>query len=104
MQKLEKESKQREKNFGITQEKLSEIIDITPSYVCEIERGGSITSLATIAKISETLDVSLDYLVFGINKNTSNTVLSDTLKELPKKKHELYINICESIAKVLKTT
>ena len=62
MQKLEKELKFKGKKFGITQEKLSEIIDVSPSYICEIEKGGSISSLATISKIARTLDISLDYL------------------------------------------
>ena len=102
MQKSEKELKQKEKKSGITQEKLSELIDVSPSYICEIERGGSISSLATISKISKSLDISLDYLVFGITKNNSNVVFTEILKSLPKENHELYINLCESISKVLK--
>ena len=100
---MEKELRKKEKNFGFTQEKLSELVDITPSYVSEIERGGAITSLSTISKISQILDVSLDYLVFGIRKNNSNTVFSEIFKSLPNENQELYINLCKGIYKVLKS-
>ena len=36
-------------------EKLSEIIDVSPSYISEIERGSSICSLATLTNIANTL-------------------------------------------------
>lgn len=71
------------------------------NYV-EIERGGSISSLATISKISQTLNISLDYLVFGINKNNSDTMFSEILESLPEENHKLYVNLCENIAGALK--
>lgn len=86
----------------LTQEKLSEIIDVSPSYVSEIERGTSISSLATITKIAQTLNVSLDYLIYGINQNNSNSTFFEILKTIPTKNHELYINLCENIANTLK--
>lgn len=92
----------KRKELKITQEKLSEIIDVSPSYVSEIERGCSITSLATISKIAEVLDLSLDYLIFGINQDNSNTTFSEILKTIPKKNHKLYISLCENIANTLK--
>ena len=98
---MEKGLKKKETNFGITQEKLSELVDITPSYVSEIERGSTVTSLATISKISQILDVSLDYLVFGTRKNNSSTVFSEMFKSLSNENQELYINLCECIYKVL---
>ncbi len=101
---MEKESKTDEKNYGLTQEKLSEIIDVSPSYVSEIERGSSISSLATITKIAQTLDLSLDYLIFGITQNNSNTTFSEILKSVPEINHELYINLCKNIADTLKNS
>ena len=97
-----KRIKNKRKEVGITQEKLSELIEVSPSYICEIERGGSISSLATISKIAQTLNISLDYLVFGINKNNSNTMFSEILESLPEENHQLYVNLCENIAVALK--
>ena len=92
----------KRKELKVTQEKLAEIIDVSPSYISEIERGCSITSLATISKIAETLNLSLDYLVFGVNQTNSNTTFSEILKTLPEENHKLYISLCESIANTLK--
>lgn len=67
-----KRIKLKRNEIHLTQEKLSEIIDVSPSYISEIERGTSICSLATIANISTVLQTSLDYLVFGITENNSS--------------------------------
>lgn len=99
-----KRIKIKRKELKLTQEKLSEIIDVSPSYVSEIERGTSISSLATITKIAQTLNVSLDYLIYGINQNNSATTFFEILKTIPKKNHELYINLCENIANTLKNS
>lgn len=92
----------KRKELKLTQEKLSEIIDVSPSYISEIERGSSISSLATISKISNTLNISLDYLVFGINKETFSNTFSEILKNIPEKNQDLYISLCENIANSLK--
>ena len=97
-----KRIKNKRKELSLTQEKLAEIIDVSPSYVSEIERGTGISSLATINNIAQTLDLSLDYLIYGINVNNSNTTFSEILKTIPKNKQKLYISLCESIANTLK--
>ena len=73
----------KRKEIKITQEKLSEIIDVSPSYISEIERGSSICSLATLTNIANTLGASLDYLVLGITKNNADNMFTDIL-ESPK--------------------
>lgn len=92
----------KRKEMHLTQEKLSELIDVSPTYISEIERGTSISSLATIAKLANILELNLDYLVFGITNKNSNTTFSEILKTIPKKNHELYISLCENIANSLK--
>lgn len=97
-----KRIKNKRKELSLTQEKLSEILEVSPSYVSEIERGSSIPSLATISKISKVLDLSLDYLVYGVNVNNSDNTFSEFLKLIPEKNHKLYISLCESISNTLK--
>jgi len=99
-----KRIKIRRKEQNLTQEKLSEIIDVSPSYISEIERGSSIASLATITKIAETLNLNLDYLIFGITQNNLNNTFSEILKTIPEKNRELYISICENIANTFKNS
>ena len=92
----------KRKELKLTQEKLSEIIDVSPSYISEIERGSSIGSLATISKIANILNVSLDYLVFGLNKENFSNTFYEILKNIPEKNQDLYISLCENIANSLK--
>jgi transcriptional regulator with XRE-family HTH domain len=92
--------KRKEKN--LTQEKLSEIIDVSPSYVSEIERGTSICSLSIIVKIASALECNLDYLIFGITSKNSDTTFKELIDSIPNKKHKLFISLCEAIANTLK--
>ena len=97
-----KRIKQKRQEIKITQEKLSEIIDVSPSFISEIERGSSIASLATICKLAQVLDCNLDYLIFGITSTNANTTFEELLKEIPKENQDLFINLCISIAQNLK--
>lgn len=92
----------KRKEIQITQEKLSEIIDVSPSYISEIERGSSICSLSTITNIANTLNCSLDYLVLGITSQNADTTFSDILDLIPSQNKKLYIELCENIANTLK--
>ncbi len=97
-----KRIKEKRKALKITQEKLSEIIDVSPTYISGIERGCSICSLATITKIAQTLDLSLDYLIFGITLDNFNMTFTEILKTIPEKNYDLYIRLCQNIAETLK--
>lgn len=97
-----KRIKLKRKENQLTQEKLSEIIDVSPSYISEIERGSSICSLATLTNICTELNTSLDYIVFGITQGNSNQTFSELLKSIPDKNHKLFISLCENISNSLK--
>lgn len=86
----------------ITQEKLAEEIDVSPSYISEIERGTSICSLAVLVNIADSLKLNLEMLINGINENNIDSSFSEILRDIPVKNRELYINICKSIANNLK--
>ncbi len=51
------------KKLNLTQEQLAEKLDITLTYISEIERGLKMPSMALFIKIVEVLDVSADYLL-----------------------------------------
>ncbi len=97
-----KRIKSKRLELKLTQERLSEIIDVSPTYISEIERGGSICSLFTISKLAKTLDTSLDFLVFGIVPTNSDYTFSELLHSIPEKNHSLYINLWENIANSLR--
>ena len=97
-----KRIKIKRKEMELTQERLSEWIDVSPSYISEIERGNSICSLATISNICYVLHTSLDYLVFGITESNSDQTFTEVLKSVPEKNHKLFIDLCENISNSLK--
>ena len=86
----------------LTQEKLSELIDVSPSYISGIERGRSISSLSTIVKIANSLDTNLDYLIRGANSSNANSTFVELLNSIPLKNHNLFIDLCKNIANSLR--
>lgn len=97
-----KRIKIKRKESNLTQEKLSEIIDVSPSYISEIERGSSICSLATISNIAITLNTNLDFLVYGFTMNNSNQTFTEILRSIPENNRQLFISLCENISNSLK--
>lgn len=65
---------------GITQEQLSKTIGITQKHMSEIERGVSGISLGTFIEITDILNVSADYLLFG--KESKDSPISNLLTEI----------------------
>ncbi len=50
---------------GLSREKLAEMSDITPRFCYDLELGLKHMSIGTLLKICNSLDVSVDYLLFG---------------------------------------
>ena len=71
---------EREK-FGLTREKIAEIIGLSPYFIGQIERGERNMSLDTLYKISDTLNVSLDYLLNGYELYMENIIVDELLKD-----------------------
>lgn len=59
--------------MNMTREKFSEKIDITDSFLGQIERGERALSVKTLKKVVRYTGVSADYLLFG--KNTGNEAI-----------------------------
>ena len=68
------------KSKGMSQETLSEILDITPHYLSALERGVYNIKLETLVKILNTLDLSADE-VFCDVVNKSSLVTANRLSE-----------------------
>lgn len=63
---------QRRKQIGMTQEQLAESVHCTAQHISRIERGVHGASFETICAISQSLNVSLDYLAFGYSSHNQN--------------------------------
>lgn len=60
--------KEYRKKLGLTQEKLAELLDISPRQLQRIESGQKETSLKTLKKLIKILDISDEDIVNYIKK------------------------------------
>lgn len=85
-----------------TQEKLAELAEITPDYLCRIELGRKHPSLKTILLVANALDTTADELLIDVQKRN----LSAIEKEEPslfagctEKQKTFMIAVCHNIKK-----
>ena len=76
---LGKQLKQIRIDRGFSQEKLSEMIDISPRQMCVIENGNSLPSLDTFIKIAQTLHFDINEF-FDINAEPVEKLRTDVIK------------------------
>ncbi len=78
------------KSLGISQEKLAEMVFVSPHYIYEIERGTKSMSLETLINLSEALNLSTDYILFGTcsDETIPLSVQLDKLNEEQRKRAE----------------
>ena len=75
----------------LTQEKLAEILGVTNQYLSELERGLVGTSIPTLVKICNSLNVSADFILFGKGDGSDNVnpTLIERIQRLPKHKADM---------------
>lgn len=76
---------------NLTQEQLAELVDVTPQYLSDLERGMVGTSISTLMKLSVKLNVTTDFILFGSgsDRDSDTIVLIEKLRYMPKHKAEL---------------
>jgi len=55
---------------GYTREKFAEALDVSVSYLAELERGRTGISVKMLIKVCNVLGLSADYILFGQERNT----------------------------------
>lgn len=63
--------------LGMTQEEIAEKIHRASKYYADIERGSCGMSLETLVAISEALDMSLDYIIWGKEGEGKGEIYTD---------------------------
>ena len=63
--------RQQREYMGYTREQFAELLDVTPKFCSDIELGNKGMSVSTLCKISKTLRLSVDYILFGSKELTS---------------------------------
>lgn len=64
--------RQRRQALGLTREKMSELADIGSGYYGQLEVGTSQMSLDTLIKLSTSMHLPMEYLIFGSNYEPCN--------------------------------
>lgn len=68
--------------LSLTREKFAEIVDFSPLYIGQLERGERQMSLIALVKISNCLHISTDYLIYGNkSEDSSDMILKEDLKD-----------------------
>ena len=75
-----KRMKIKRKELKLTQEKMSELLDISTKHYSGVERGVAGLSIENLITVSDILGVNLDYLVKG--DITEEPTIPECLKEL----------------------
>lgn len=62
-------------DMGYTREQFAEKLDVSVSYMAEVERGRTGISVKMLIKICDLLGLSADYILFGTNRDSDSTIL-----------------------------
>ena len=71
-------------DLGYTREKFAELLDVSVSYMAEVERGRTGISVKMLMKICNVLGLSADYVLFGEERG-EDALLLDRIKRLDHK-------------------
>lgn len=71
---------------GYTQDKLSELLDITPNHLSAIERGIYSISIENLQKLCRLLNVSADFIVFGDTPSNEEIAIAQKISAV----HPMY--------------
>lgn len=88
---------EREK-FDISREKFAELLNLSPFFIGQIERGERKMSISTLISVSECLHISIDYLIFG---EVHNVQEHNSLQDLINKCSEKEAKVIEEIIKAI---
>ena len=79
-------------DLGYTREKFAELLDVSVSYMAEVERGRTGISVKMLIKICGVLGLSADYVLFGEGRN-DDALLLDKIHRIDDKYLPLIDNV-----------
>lgn len=62
-------------DMGYTREQFAEKLDVSVSYMAEVERGRTGVSVKMLIKICDLLGLSADYILFGTDRDDDTMIL-----------------------------
>ena len=79
---LGKRIKNRRVELNLTQSDIKQKTGISTGNLSDIERGRSAPSASALCELSDVLECSVDYILFGKSRNTDKSKLSDIREQL----------------------
>ncbi len=92
--------KSKRKSEGLTQEVLSERLDISVEYLSRIESGSANASFSLLEKISDALDIGEEELLFGKDISDGASDLISVFRNLTPEKQYAVIKIIKIISEI----
>ena len=71
-------------DMGYTREKFAEKLDVSVSYLAELERGRTGISVKLLTKVCNVLGLSADYVLFGAERE-EDALRADAIRRVDKK-------------------
>ena len=82
--------RQRRQELGLTREKMSELADIGSGYYGQLEIGTSQMSIDTLIKLSQSMHLPMEYILFGSGYESGDpSAVIDLLKHCTPKELKL---------------
>lgn len=97
--------KEIRKQKKIPQEKLAEMIGITPNYLSALERGAYNIKLDTLVQIIDCLDITADDLFRDVIKNgyqNRSSRLTDEVSSLPEDEQQRIFEVLDVLVRTAK--
>lgn len=89
--------RQRREELKMSREQLSEMMGITSKFLCDIEFGTRGFSLEKLLLFSEYLQLSTEYILFGIGPSINNRIFLQSINNCPEEKKEYLFSIINKI-------
>ena len=83
-------------DLGYTREQLAEKLDVSVSYLAELERGRTGISVKMLVKVCNVLGLSSDYVLFG-SERTEDEMRLDAIHRINEKYLSLLDNMIEQL-------
>lgn len=83
---------------GITQEKLAEMVNLSPAHISVIERGIKSPNLDSFVAIANALEISADTLLVDVVENATESIsseLSNMISHLPQREKLKILKVVE---------
>lgn len=83
-------------DMGYTREKFAEKLDVSVSYLAELERGRTGISVKMLIKVCNVLGLSADYILFGTER-TEDEMRLDAIRRIDEKYLPLMDKVIEEL-------